>query len=137
VRARTLTSTTSLPSLPVASALSPAATVSRPSAPPLSTADLNSMLEVFNSPDHLSLLKQAYAVYSAKNRHQHKDGIHQTGFETLHMSMTYLDLGELRALLKAVHIVPRWIAVDHVQTLFHQFVRNLLPSSSTSPWLYS
>jgi hypothetical protein len=130
VRTRTLTATTSLPSLPVAAALSPVAATaanSRPTAPPPSTADLHSMLEVFDAPEHISLLKKAFAVYSAINKHRRKEAPHEAGFEALLTSVMHLDLGELHGLLKATHIVPRWISVNQVQTLFHQHVRRHYP----------
>jgi hypothetical protein len=88
-----------------------------------SALDAESIASVFNAPEHQPLLRKAFALYSAKNKFVAKEGGHEAGFEALHMANTHLDLGELQVFLKAVQVVPRWIAVEKVQILFYQFVR--------------
>ena len=80
-------------------------------------------MDVFNAPDHFAGLRKAFVLYAAKNKFVAKDARGDVGLDLAHLANTHLDLGELQILLKAVHLVPRWITVEKVHILFYQHVR--------------
>jgi hypothetical protein len=69
-------------------------------------------------PEHTVLLKKAFEVYAAKNKHQASEGAHEKGFEQQKLGLTHMDAGETLVFLKGFRIVPRWLSVDVVKNLW-------------------
>jgi hypothetical protein len=69
-------------------------------------------------PEHTVLLKKAFEVYAAKNKHQVLEGAHEKGFEQQKIGLTHMDAGETLVFLKGFRIVPRWLSVDVVKNVW-------------------
>ncbi len=72
----------------------------------------HALIDLLQSPDHAPLLKEAFNVYSNKNKFIRKESDQERGFEQIQTSLTHLDGGELLSLLKGFRIVPKWLSVE-------------------------